>query len=566
MPSILVNNKNLFRTAALLLASVLPAQPQAPTRAQQDRDLLEITIPQLQTLYATHRYTIVQVTQWYLARIARFDPRYRAIIHLDAQAALARATEEDAAPRTHKHGLLWGVPMVIKSNTSLAGLVTNDGWSGFLLPGHELIAPRDATVAARLRAAGAIFLGQTNMPDFAASDTNKSSAGGRTGNAYDARFSPGGSSGGTVTALTANFALLGTGTDTANSIRMPSGTSAVVGILPTRGLVSIAGIAPLDWLLDNTGPIARTVTDAAIALAVMAGPDPLDVRTKAAATAAQPAPYTQYLKPNALQGKRLGVPAFILAGDPTTQPSLSPGGAVLPAPARSIYLRPETRILFLAALDRLRAAGATIVLDPNLLPDTFPKLIAAVHTAPYRREGTESFLQNFGPADYRSAAAYEKATGSPLPPTLIGGPNPNRPEQPVAPQRTLETDPAAESNFFAPQRAALAAYTETLDRFHLDGLVYPALQMPPNDETIPQPDGRPSSGPHSDTGWVNKIGVPAVVVPAGFYPTGLPFGIEFSARPWRDGDLLGLAFAFEQATHLRQPPVLLDQPRTPEPE
>ena len=114
------------------------------------------------------------------------------------------------------------------------------------------------------------------MPDFAASDTNRSSAFGRTGNAYDVRFSPGGSSGGTVTSVTANLAMLGTGTDTGNSIRMPSATSAVVGLFPTRGLVSIAGIAPLDWLLDNTGPIARTVTDAAIALNVMAGADPLD--------------------------------------------------------------------------------------------------------------------------------------------------------------------------------------------------------------------------------------------------------------------------------------------------
>ncbi len=117
------------------------------------------------------------------------------------------------------------------------------------------------------------------MPDLANSDTNRSSSFGRTGNAYDVRFSPGGSSGGIVTAVAANMAVLGNGTDTGNSIRMPAATSALVGVFPTRGLVSIAGIAPLDWLLDNTGPIARTATDAAIALAVMAGEDPLDPRT-----------------------------------------------------------------------------------------------------------------------------------------------------------------------------------------------------------------------------------------------------------------------------------------------
>ena len=168
---------------------------------------------------------------------------------------------------------MWGVPIVTKANTSIKGLITTDGWKGYMIPGHELIAPKDATIIAKLRAAGAVIIGQTNMPDFAASDTNRSTAYGRTGNAYDVRFSPGGSSGGTVTAVTANMALLGNGTDTGNSIRMPAATSSVVGVFPTRGLVSIAGIAPLDWLLDNTGPIARNVTDAAIALDVMAGED-----------------------------------------------------------------------------------------------------------------------------------------------------------------------------------------------------------------------------------------------------------------------------------------------------
>ena len=549
---------------AAVLALPLAAQTHSPTKAQMDRDLLEVTIPQLESFYASHRYTVVEVTQWYLDRIAKYDIRYKAVITLDATAALARAKAEDAAP-THR-GPLYGVPMVLKSNYSLKGLVTNDGFKGFMIPGHELIAPKDATAAAKLRAAGAIILGQTNMPDFAASDTNKSTAGGRTGNAYDARFSPGGSSGGTVTAVTANFATLGTGTDTGNSIRMPSSTSSVVGVLPTRGLVSIAGIAPLDWLLDNTGPIARDVTSAAIALGVMAGEDPLDFRTKGSQAKAQPGPYTNYLKPGALEGKRLGVPAFILSAAPGAQAGVSPGGAI----GRSIYLRPETRAAFLKALDGLRAAGATIVIEDDLLPDSFPRLIGAVNTRPYRGEGAELFFKEFGPAEYHSTADYARVTGTPLPATITGtfpagattlsGP----PQRTPQPQRDLETDPDAQANFFIPQKIALDAYLAGLDKYHLDGYVYPAAQMPPNDETIPQPDGRPSSGPHSNTGWVNKLGVPAVVVPAGFYATGLPFGMEIAARPWKDGDLLGWAYAFEQKTHLRQPPVLVDQPRPSE--
>ncbi len=300
--------------SAQTAASTAKAAPQNA----MDRDLLEVTIPQLEEMYRNHKYTVTEVMQWYMARIARYNGIYRAVQNLDLAGALATAEQEDkeaAAGGSGFHrGPLWGVPIVTKANTSIKGLITTDGWKGYMIPGHELIAPKDATIVTKLRAAGAIIIGQTNMPDFAASDTNRSTAYGRTGNAYDVRFSPGGSSGGTVTAVTANMAVLGNGTDTGNSIRMPSATSAVVGIFPTRGLVSIAGIAPLDWLLDNTGPIARNVTDAVIALDAMAGEDPTDPRTAGSAAKAQPGPYTQYLKADALKGKRFGVPAFILSG------------------------------------------------------------------------------------------------------------------------------------------------------------------------------------------------------------------------------------------------------------
>ena len=373
-----------------------------------------------------------------------------------------------------------------------------------------------------------------------------------------------------MTAVTSNEALLGTGTDTANSIRMPAGTSSVVGFLPTRGLVSIAGIAPLDWLLDNTGPIARDVTDVAIALSVMAGgdgqhaaqpADPLDFRTAgtgrtAGHEQAQLGPYLPYLKKDALKGKRFGVPAFILNGNT--------GFGVSQAARPTNAMRPETRAMLMKALDAMRAAGAEIVIDDALLPENFSRLVRKINTAPYRLDGTDQWLREFGPAEYRSAAEYAKSVGTPLPATLTGVPDPNAPasaadrsrRSPVA-QRELAHDPDAEKTYFAPQREALAAYMEALDRFHLDGLVYPSAQMPPPDETMPQ-DGEISSGPHSQTGWVNRIGVPAVVVPAGFYQSGLPFGLELSARPWRDGDLLGYAYAFEQETHLRKPPVLVE--------
>jgi amidase len=561
----------LLLSLVALLSFVSTSIAQAPAPSEIDKDLFEVTIPQLESFYASHKYTVTQVVEWHLARIHRYNGIYRPVETILEKEALAAAVKEDAEADTSKHGPMWGVPIVIKANTSIAGEITTDGWAGYTIPGHEFIAPKDATVVGRLRAAGAILIGHTNMPDFAASDTNRSSSFGRTGNAYDVRFSPGGSSGGTVTAVTSNMAVLGNGTDTGNSIRMPSATSAVIGVFPTRGLVSIAGIAPLDWLLDNTGPIARTVTDATIALDVMAGitsegkptPDTLDSRTAESAAKAESGPYTQYLKPGALKGKRFGVPAFILKG--TDVPFQGIAAVVPDAQAQAeerrtaTPLRPETRAAFLKSLDGLRAAGAEIVFDDSILPDSFAKTASRVGTLPYVREGTENFLKEFGPAQYHSPEEYVKAVGKPLPATITGSEvSTDRRGLPDQAQSRIETDPKAGVNVFGPRQKALDVFNETLDRMHLDGYVYPATQMPPPDETMPQ-NGEISGGPHSETSWVNILGVPAVVVVGGWYPGGLPFGLEISTKRWHDGDLLGWAYAYEQATHYRHPPVLVEQ-------
>ena len=268
------------------------------------------------------------------------------------------------------------MPIVIKANTSIKGQVTTAGWEGFTRAGHELVAPQDATIVAKFKAAGAIIVGLANMPDLANSDTNRSSSFGRTGNAYDVRFSPGGSSGGVVTAVAANMAVLGNGTDTGNSIRMPAATSALVGVFPTRGLVSIAGIAPLDWLLDNTGPIARTATDAAIALAVMAGEDPLDPRhDRRAGVRAARRRTSRISRPARSRASGSACPAFVLAGDGVPFhgiPAAVPEAAAekLRA-AANMPLRPETRAMFMKAVEALRAAGAEVVIDDSILPASF---------------------------------------------------------------------------------------------------------------------------------------------------------------------------------------------------
>jgi aspartyl-tRNA(Asn)/glutamyl-tRNA(Gln) amidotransferase subunit A len=123
------------------------------------------------------------------------------------------------------------------------------------------------------------------------------------------------------------------------------------------------------------------------------------------------------------------------------------------------------------------------------------------------------------------------------------------------PQKKLESDPEADANYWEPKRKALAIYEATRKKWRLDGFVYPALQIPTYDETVP---GASKAGPYSETGWVNRLGVPAVSVPGGFYANGLPFGLEISGVQWRDGDLLGYAFAYEQATHNRRLPKLVE--------
>jgi len=560
-----------FALTLLLGAGVAgQAGPDTTGREAMDRHLLDVTVARLQRLYAERSYTVVQVVQWHLERIDRYNGVYGAIETVLRRSALADAARLDAeAARGTPRGPLFGVPIVIKANTSVKGQVTTAGWAGFTRAGHELVAPRDATIVARLRAAGAVIVGLANMPDLANSDTNRSTSYGRTGNAYDVRFSPGGSSGGVVSAIAANMAVLGNGTDTGNSIRMPAATSALVGVYPTRGLVSIAGIAPLDWLLDNTGPIARTTADAAIALAVMAGEDPLDPATTTAPSSAR-VPLAPALTPGALKGKRFGVPAFVLAGDGVPFhgiPSRVPAAAAEKIRKEAdAPLAAATRSMFMQAIEQLRAQGAEVVVDDAILPVAFARTASRVATYAYMQDGTDRFLATFGPDPYHSAAEYQKVVGAPLFKSSIGAEDHFRMMGGVRiDQRRLDGDPEAERMYHAPRRAMLSAYLEPLDRLKLDGYVYPAIQMPPPDETVAQ-DGRLSTGPHSNTSWVNMIGVPAVVVPAGFYPSGLPFGLELAARPWHDGDLLAIAHAWEEATHLRRPPILVDRgllPTTP---
>ncbi len=286
----------LLALAALLAAGDIAAQAmdQRTTPPPFDRqafpsppgaalDVLELTVDRVQADYAAGRYTALQLTQAFLDRIARYEDRYNAFISLDPDALVSAAALDEEYRTRGPRGPLHGVPVVIKDNIDQGGRVTTAGFAGFSAAtgGVDLVPDDAAAVVERLRNAGAIILGKTNLPDFAGHGTRtRSSVAGVTLNPYDVEKAPGGSSGGTATAVNASFAVLGLGTETGGSIQNPAAAQALVGVKPTYGLVPLEGVFPVDaTYVDVVGPMARTVRDAALALDVIAGPTTDDLAT-----------------------------------------------------------------------------------------------------------------------------------------------------------------------------------------------------------------------------------------------------------------------------------------------
>ncbi len=242
-------------------AATSPASPIAGRDlAARDLAARDLTARDVQAAYSAGEFTAVDLTRAFLNRIDRYESHYNAMISMNPDAlAIAAALDEEyasAGPR----GPLHGVPVVIKDNLDYGGLVTTAGFSGFsgVAGGIDMVPQDDATAVARLRQAGAIILGKTNLPDFAEDGTRtRSSVAGVTLNPYNTDKAPGGSSGGTATAVNANFAVLGLGTETGGSIQNPAAAQALVGVKPTFGLVPLDGVVPLNSTnVDVVGPRA----------------------------------------------------------------------------------------------------------------------------------------------------------------------------------------------------------------------------------------------------------------------------------------------------------------------
>lgn len=503
-------------------------------------DVVELTLDEVQQAFASGHYTSEALTQACLDRIALYNASYNAIIFLnpdalsDARAIDARRAAGEAL------GPLAGVPVVVKDAMDMVGFPTTGGWrllySG--TGGVDLMPARDAPVVARLRAAGAVILGKTNIPvlSHTGSHANDSWAG-PTYNAAGRAFLPGGSSAGTATAVAASMAVLGLAEETGGSIQNPASAQALVGIKPTFGLVPNAGVMPLSGLRDVVGPIARSVRDAALTLDVLAGYSSEDPKTVAGIGRRPQGGYAAALAPEALRGARIGL--------------YGPGWRDQP-------LSEEAAALYQTAQSALAAQGAALSDDPFADSGFAALRQTATPETHFDARGLESiaydlqnYLERLGPqASLRDFAAFAKATAA---------------ENPFAPGGVLSFMPALPAfracleNPSAPPDlsefvAAREAYQDVFDRVmaehRLDALVFPQMrsELPGLHSGIPIAETTVSE--------INIAGLPAVTVPAGYYTSGAPFCLVFVGPMWSEGRLLALAYSYEQATKHRRAPVL----------
>lgn len=530
----------VYAVASWISQGAAVAQAPAPFDAGV-LDVVEMTVEDVQEGYASGRFTAVQLTRAFLERIERHEPRYNAFISMNPSALVIAAALDVEYAVSGPRGPLHGVPIVIKDNIDYRGLVTTAGWEGFSSArgGIDMIPEDDAAVVERLRAAGAIILGKTNMPDFASDGTRtRSSVAGRTLNPYDTTRTPGGSSGGSATAVNASFAVLGIGTETGGSLQNPASAQGLVSLKPSFGLVPMEGVVPLNaTYLDVVGPVARTVRDAALALDAMAGPTPEDLATYASAEHLPAGGYAAQLGLVSLSGKRFGL--------------VGPGW-------RDDWLPLDTATerLYEQAVLTVRSLGAETVQDP-FRGTRFVELYEARPSVPsVRAHDMLVYLQGLGErAAFHSIEEWERLAGRPFRRDA-------RDEQPAArsgarvPVRPGATE---EGDAYQAWRQRLRELFRSVLREHrLDALLFPQAAAPaPNLVEDPaRPTFEPNNWPEIPSNIVNDLGVPVVTLPYAYYADGMPFVLALIGDTWSEADLLAYAHELEQATRARVPPVL----------
>jgi amidase len=487
-----------------------------------------MTVADLQRGMATGRFTAGALVRHYLKRIAEVDQtgrRLKAVIELNPDAfAIAEALDRERKTNGPR-GPLHGIPILIKDNIDTHDRMTTTAGS-LALEGS--IPPLDSFLAGRLRAAGAVILGKTNLSEWAnfrgsRSISGWSGRGGQTRNPYCIDRSPSGSSSGSASAVSANLCAVSIGTETNGSIVSPASYCGVVGIKPTVGLVSRTGIIPIAASQDTAGPFGRTVGDAAALLGVMIGVDSRDAATESSAGKAH-ADYTQFLDTGAMRGARIGVARELFKLHRLVDPVMD------------------------SALEAMRRAGAVLV-DPVKLPAR----------------------QDLGGADYQvmlfefkvGLNAYFASLGANTPvksmQELIEFNDRNRErELPFFGQETLieaqAKGPLTDQGYVDAKERCLKwskGIDAVMDEHLLDAVVAPTGGPAHTLDLVVGDRGLGGSSTYAAV-----AGYPNITVPCGDV-FGLPVAISFFGRPWSEGKLIGIAHAFEQVTKARKPPRFL---------
>ncbi len=497
--------------AACALAGAAIGCGPSPESAAAGFDVMEKSIAELNLALEAGTVTSQELVEQYLARIEAYDlrgPALNAIVTLNPRvredAAALDAERASGTVRSPLHG----IPVLLKDNYDTHDMPTTAG----VVALAASIPPDDAFQVRRLREAGVVILGKTNMHELARGITTVGSLTGQTRNPYDPTRNPGGSSGGTGAAVAASFAAVGMGSDTCGSIRIPSAHHALVGLRGTRGLASGDGIIPLSRTQDIGGPLARSVEDLALVLDATVGPDPSDPVTELS-EGRIPETYTAYLDGNALDGARIGVVLALMGESDAEQP---------------------VREVIEAAIETMRGLGAEFldIEEPDL---TEVVADASVIGQEFKFD-LDAYLAGTPGAPVRSLEELV-ATGA-YHEIVEGG---LRNSLGVESLDTEEYRTRLERRDTA--RATIAALMEENG---LDALLYPTIRQ------TARPVGDPQPGSSCAISAVS--GLPAISVPAGYADDEMPVGLELLGPAFGEPELIAMAYAFEQATGHRQAP------------
>ena len=494
-----------------------------PSASQPALNVVELSAVEARDRMAAGTVTSRALTQAYLNRIAAFDdagPRLDAVIEINP-AAVTDADALDAERKAGKvRGPLHGIPVLIKDNVDVAGMVNSAG--SLALADHR--PKQDAFIVQRLRAAGAVILGKTNLSEWAnfrstRSTSGWSSRGGQTKNPYVLDRNPCGSSSGTGTAIAASLGAVGIGTETDGSIICPASVNGLAGLKPTVGLVSRRGIIPISVSQDTAGPMARTVADVALLLNGLAGVDESDPAGPAA-KGKIPADYTAFLNPGALKGKRFGVLRQAMGYHPDVDASTN------------------------GAIAAIKAQGGEVI-DVKIATyndwndSEFEVLLYEF------KDGLNAYLKASGAPhpSLEALIAWNKANANKVMP-FFGQEIFERAQAKGALSDVAYRKARDDSRRLAGKEGLLAA----LDRDKLDALIAPSVSPAwPTDHVL---------GDHfvgAGYGMAAVAATPSLTVPIG-HSRGLPLGLTFMGRAFSEPDLIAFGYALEQVLTARTPP------------